>query len=76
MKNIIASIQAKLRQLAQVDGKNYQLILIRYFQERLILLENTVYTEGSPFDHFKKTKCQIFDESKPNLVLKSKFARP
>jgi predicted nucleotidyltransferase component of viral defense system len=36
MKNIIASIQAKLRQLAQVDGKNYQLILIRYFQERLI----------------------------------------
>ena len=36
MKNLILSIQGKLRQLAQLDGKNYQLILIRYFQERLI----------------------------------------
>lgn len=36
MKNSITSIQAKLRNLAQADGKNYQLILIRYFQERLI----------------------------------------
>jgi predicted nucleotidyltransferase component of viral defense system len=36
MKNNIASIQTKLRQLAQSDGRNYQLILIRYFQERLI----------------------------------------
>jgi hypothetical protein len=36
MTNSVTSIQAKLRNLAQVDGKNYQLILIRYFQERLI----------------------------------------
>lgn len=36
MKNLILSIQGKLRQLAQIDGKNFQLILIRYFQERLI----------------------------------------
>jgi predicted nucleotidyltransferase component of viral defense system len=36
MKNSVTSIQARLRNLAQVDGKNYQLILIRYFQERLI----------------------------------------
>jgi predicted nucleotidyltransferase component of viral defense system len=36
MTNSVTSIQAKLRNLAQADGKNYQLILIRYFQERLI----------------------------------------
>lgn len=36
MKTSITSIQTKLRNLAQSDGKNYQLILIRYFQERLI----------------------------------------
>jgi predicted nucleotidyltransferase component of viral defense system len=36
MKNTIHSIQARLRNLAQADGKNYQLLLIRYFQERLI----------------------------------------
>jgi predicted nucleotidyltransferase component of viral defense system len=36
MKKSITSIQARLRNLAQSDGKNYQLILIRYFQERLI----------------------------------------
>ena len=36
MKSSITSIQARLRNLAQADGKNYQLILIRYFQERLI----------------------------------------
>ena len=36
MKNHIVSIQARLRNLAQADGKNYQLILVRYFQERLI----------------------------------------
>ena len=28
MKNLILSIQGKLRQLAQIDGKNFQLILI------------------------------------------------
>ncbi|MDZ7878626.1 MAG: hypothetical protein U5L45_13185 [Saprospiraceae bacterium] len=32
MKNSVTSIQARLRNLAQADGKNYQLILIRYFQ--------------------------------------------
>ncbi len=36
MKNSVTSIQARLRNLAKADGKNYQLILIRYFQERLI----------------------------------------
>jgi predicted nucleotidyltransferase component of viral defense system len=36
MKNSVTSIQARLRNLAQADGRNYQLILIRYFQERLI----------------------------------------
>lgn len=36
MTNSVTSIQVRLRNLAQSDGKNYQLILIRYFQERLI----------------------------------------
>ena len=36
MKNPIASIQYKLRHIAQLEGKSYQLILIRYFQERLL----------------------------------------
>lgn len=37
MKNPIASIQSKLKEIAQADGKAYQLILTRYFQERLLL---------------------------------------
>lgn len=36
MKNNIASIQSKLKQIAQEEGKSYQLILTRYFQERLL----------------------------------------
>jgi predicted nucleotidyltransferase component of viral defense system len=36
MKNNIASIQSRLKQIAQQEGKAYQLILTRYFQERLL----------------------------------------
>jgi predicted nucleotidyltransferase component of viral defense system len=36
MRDMVASIQRRLHQLAQTDNKSYQLILIRYFQERLI----------------------------------------
>lgn len=36
MKDNIASIQSRLKQIAQEEGKAYQLILIRYFQERLL----------------------------------------
>ena len=36
MTNRVASLQSKLRQIAQADGKSYQLILTRYFQERLL----------------------------------------
>lgn len=36
MKNVIASIQGKLKVIAQEEKKVYQLILTRYFQERLL----------------------------------------
>lgn len=36
MKNLTASIQAKLKELAASEKKSYQLILTRYFQERLL----------------------------------------
>jgi hypothetical protein len=36
MKNLTASIQFKLKQLANQETKSYQLILTRYFQERLL----------------------------------------
>ena len=36
MRNNIASIQSRLKQIAQDEGKAYQLILTRYFQERLL----------------------------------------
>lgn len=36
MRNTIASIQHQLKQLAVADGKAYQLVLTRYFQERLL----------------------------------------
>ncbi len=36
MKSVIASIQYQLKQLAVAEGKAYQLILTRYFQERLL----------------------------------------
>ena len=36
MKNTIASIQYQLKQLAVADRKAYQLVLTRYFQERLL----------------------------------------
>lgn len=44
MRNIIASIQHQLKQLAIAEGKAYQLILTRYFQERLLFrLAATAY---------------------------------
>ncbi len=70
----ITSIKSRLTNIAQKEKQTYQLILIRYFQERLILLKNTIYTEGSYFDFFSKTKCQNTIESEPNLVLNSTFA--
>ncbi len=36
MRNLIASIQTKLKQLAAAEKKTYQLILTRFFQERLL----------------------------------------
>lgn len=36
MKNYVASVQGHLRQLAVETGKKHQLLLTRYFQERLI----------------------------------------
>jgi predicted nucleotidyltransferase component of viral defense system len=36
VKNAIASIQYQLKQLAVAEGKAYQLVLTRYFQERLL----------------------------------------
>jgi predicted nucleotidyltransferase component of viral defense system len=36
MRNLIASIQTKLKQLAAAENKSYQLILTRFFQERLL----------------------------------------
>jgi len=36
MKNPVASIQGRLKDIAQAGGKSYQLILTRYFQERLL----------------------------------------
>jgi predicted nucleotidyltransferase component of viral defense system len=36
VKDTIASIQNKLKNIAQAEGKAYQLILTRYFQERLL----------------------------------------
>lgn len=36
MKNVIASIQGRLKVVAQAEKKVYQLILTRYFQERLL----------------------------------------
>ena len=36
MTNPIASIQSRLKQIARQEGKAYQLILTRYFQERLL----------------------------------------
>lgn len=46
MKNSIASIQHQLKQLAIADGKSYQLVLTRYFQERLLFrLAASVYND-------------------------------
>jgi hypothetical protein len=36
MTNIIASIKSRLTKIAQKEKQTYQLILIRYFTERLI----------------------------------------
>jgi hypothetical protein len=36
MSNIVMSIQVKLKQLSKASQKNHQLMLTRYFQERLL----------------------------------------
>lgn len=36
MKDSIPSIQDRLRKVAKATGKDFQLILTRYFQERLL----------------------------------------
>lgn len=36
MKNYAASVQAQLKNMARAEGKNFQLLLIRYFQERIL----------------------------------------
>jgi hypothetical protein len=35
-KNTVASVKAKLLQVARSTGKNHQLLLLRYFQERFL----------------------------------------
>jgi hypothetical protein len=36
MRNLVASIQTKLKNIAQKEQKTHHLILVRYFSERLI----------------------------------------
>ncbi|MEO0732439.1 MAG: nucleotidyl transferase AbiEii/AbiGii toxin family protein [Bacteroidota bacterium] len=36
MKNYVASVQARLRNIARAEEKNLQLLIIRYFQERIL----------------------------------------
>ncbi len=35
-KNIVASVKGRLLQIARTEGKNHQLLLLRYFQERFL----------------------------------------
>lgn len=47
MKNAIASVSAKLQNLARKEGLSFQLILIRYFQERLLYrLSESIYRDS------------------------------
>ena len=47
MSNLTASIQDKLRNIAKNSGKDFQLILTRYFQERLLYrLSQTVHRDN------------------------------
>ena len=36
MKNFVASVQDRLKNIARSEQKNFQLLLIRYFQERIL----------------------------------------
>lgn len=36
MKNYVASVQGRLKNIARAEQKNFQLLLIRYFQERTL----------------------------------------
>lgn len=46
MKNYVASVQARLKNIARAEQKNFQLLLIRYFQERaLYRLSRSGYKE-------------------------------
>lgn len=47
MKNIAASIQHKLKEIAKKEGKTYDLITLRYFQERLLYrLSISIYRDN------------------------------
>lgn len=47
MNNLTASIQDKLRNIAKTSGKDFQLILTRYFQEWLLYrLSQTVHRDN------------------------------
>ncbi len=46
MKNVVASIQDRLKNIARSEQKNFQLLLIRYFQERVLYrLSRSSYRE-------------------------------
>jgi hypothetical protein len=61
----ITSIKSRLTNIAQKEKQTYQLILIRYFTERLILLKNAVYTEGSLFVLSKKQNVKFSTNLNP-----------
>lgn len=47
MKNVTPPVKAKLQNLARKEGLSLQLILIRYFQERLLYrLSESIYRES------------------------------
>lgn len=44
MKNHVASVQSRLKNIARAEGKNFQLLIIRYFQERILFrLSRSIY---------------------------------
>ncbi len=46
MKNVVASVQDRLKNIARSEQKNFQLLLIRYFQERMLYrLSRSSYRE-------------------------------
>lgn len=68
MKNNVASIQSRLKQIAQQEGKAYQLILTRYFQERLLF---RVFSSGYALNFCLKGGALLYaleqEKSRPTL---------